>query len=128
MVALETIGFGGGNEIGLPVRWLSYRAYDFPTATTLAIIATILCGTSTVSRGDQPAPALSRPTQPGDCGYYANSSGHEVPRPCGDWRSNPGLPPHGATALCRDGTYSYSEHPFAGGTCSHHGGVAKHLL
>jgi hypothetical protein len=34
-------------------------------------------------------------------------------------------PPPGATALCRDGTYSYSQHH--SGTCSHHGGVAKWL-
>src|SRR5437899_6854128 len=34
-------------------------------------------------------------------------------------------PPPGATALCRDGTYSYSQH--RSGTCSHHGGVAKWL-
>jgi len=33
--------------------------------------------------------------------------------------------PPGATALCRDGTYSYSQH--RSGTCSHHGGVAKWL-
>src|SRR5438309_11555177 len=30
--------------------------------------------------------------------------------------------PAGATALCRDGTYSFSKHH--SGTCSHHGGVA----
>jgi len=63
--------------------------------------------------------------QPGDCGYYRNSVGHQVPRPCGDARSEQ-VPP-GATAICRDGTYSYSEHPYSGGTCSHHGGVQKHL-
>jgi hypothetical protein len=33
--------------------------------------------------------------------------------------------PPGATAVCRDGTYSYSQHH--SGTCSHHGGVAKWL-
>ncbi len=33
--------------------------------------------------------------------------------------------PPGATALCHDGTYSYSKHH--SGTCSHHGGVAKWL-
>ncbi|WP_084089711.1 DUF3761 domain-containing protein [Erwinia oleae] len=33
--------------------------------------------------------------------------------------------PDGATALCRDGTYSYSAH--RRGTCSHHGGVAQWL-
>src|SRR6476659_412742 len=33
--------------------------------------------------------------------------------------------PPGATALCRDGTYSYSKH--RSGTCSHHGGVKRWL-
>lgn len=33
--------------------------------------------------------------------------------------------PPGATAQCRDGTYSYSHHH--SGTCSHHGGVARWL-
>lgn len=36
-----------------------------------------------------------------------------------------GSAPPGATARCRDGTYSYSKH--RSGTCSHHGGVAKWL-
>jgi hypothetical protein len=34
-------------------------------------------------------------------------------------------PPSGATAVCRDGTYSFSQHH--SGTCSHHGGVSKWL-
>ena len=34
-------------------------------------------------------------------------------------------PPPGATAQCRDGTYSYARH--RSGTCSHHGGVAVWL-
>jgi len=33
--------------------------------------------------------------------------------------------PPGATALCNDGTYSFSQHH--SGTCSHHGGVAEWL-
>jgi hypothetical protein len=33
--------------------------------------------------------------------------------------------PPGATARCRDGTYSYAQH--RSGTCSHHGGVAQWL-
>lgn len=33
--------------------------------------------------------------------------------------------PSGATARCRDGSYSYSQHHQ--GTCSHHGGVAEWL-
>ena len=69
-----------------------------------------------------PAPAQQAE---GNCGYYTNSLGHEVPRPCGDARTQPAPP--GATAICRDGSYSYSEHPYSGGTCSHYGGVEKHL-
>ena len=63
--------------------------------------------------------------KPGDCGYYINSNGHQVPRPCGD--SKVDAQPPKATAICRDGTYSFSEHPYANWTCSHHGGVANHL-
>jgi hypothetical protein len=48
-------------------------------------------------------------------GYYKNVSGHCVHKPAST--------PVGATAKCRDGTYSYSEH--ASGTCSHHSGVAR---
>lgn len=48
-------------------------------------------------------------------GYYENVSHHCVRSPSTD--------PAGASAKCRDGTYSYSEH--ASGTCSHHGGVAR---
>lgn len=33
--------------------------------------------------------------------------------------------PEGATAQCRDGTYSFSAH--RRGTCSHHGGVSQWL-
>jgi Protein of unknown function (DUF3761) len=62
---------------------------------------------------------------PGSCGYYVNSLGHAVPRPCGDWHHQ--APPPGATARCGDGTYSYSEHPSAPGTCSHHDGVSSYL-
>jgi hypothetical protein len=64
---------------------------------------------------------------PGACGYYTNSNGHAVSRPCGDWRNQPATAPSGATALCGDGKYSFSEHPYASGTCSYHGGVLQHL-
>src|SRR5438552_332418 len=37
----------------------------------------------------------------------------------------PSPPPTGATACCRDGTYSFSKH--RSGTCSHHGGVGTWL-
>jgi hypothetical protein len=49
-----------------------------------------------------------------------------VPRPSSTGRtSSAGSTPSGATALCKDGTYSYSQH--RQGTCSWHGGVAVWL-
>jgi hypothetical protein len=55
-----------------------------------------------------------------DNGTYVNNKGQTVPRP-----ENCSAPPKGATAQCRDGTYSFSKS--RRGTCSHHGGVAKWL-
>jgi hypothetical protein len=52
--------------------------------------------------------------------YYTNSVGHRVHRPIASRGA-----PAGASARCRDGTYSFSEH--RRGTCSHHGGVASWL-
>lgn len=50
--------------------------------------------------------------------YYTNSDGYEVHSPT---TSKNGQVPTGASAKCRDGTYSFSQH--RRGTCSHHGGV-----
>ena len=50
--------------------------------------------------------------------YYTNSKGEKVQSPT-YYTSRPA----GATALCRDGTYSFSRS--RRGTCSHHGGVAR---
>ena len=63
--------------------------------------------------------------RPGDSGSHVNGNGHRVPSPCGNSKTD--APPSRATAICRDGTYSFSEHPYAGGTCSHHGGVERHM-
>jgi hypothetical protein len=51
---------------------------------------------------------------------YVNSRGHCVRRPVQADRV-----PTGATAKCRDGTYSFSQS--RRGTCSWHGGVATWL-
>ena len=69
------------------------------------------------------APIAAAQQQPGDCGTYTNRQGQTVPRPCGDVRHE--QPPRGATAICRDGEFSYSQHH--GGTCSGHGGVSRWL-
>ena len=52
--------------------------------------------------------------------YYINSDGERVQSP-----TYYNSVPAGATALCRDGTYSFSRN--RRGTCSHHGGVSKWL-
>ncbi len=60
-------------------------------------------------------PVVSAPT---NCpnGTYTNTAGNEVCSPSND-------PSPGASAQCRDGTYSFSQS--RSGTCSHHGGVAR---
>jgi hypothetical protein len=64
-------------------------------------------------------PAEARPTAP-LCGTdsYVNSRGSCVHRPVMANRA-----PSGASAKCRDGTYSFSQS--RRGTCSHHGGVTQ---
>lgn len=53
---------------------------------------------------------------------YTNRDGSTVHTPA---RSLSGKAPEGATARCRDSTYSFSRH--RSGTCSRHGGVADWL-
>jgi hypothetical protein len=55
-------------------------------------------------------------------GHYKNRDGEEVHSPS---KSKSGKHPHGASAQCSDGTYSFSRHHR--GACSHHGGVAQWL-
>lgn len=69
-----------------------------------------------------PISAAAEARPPATCGadHYRNVDGRCVERP----RKAP-TAPSGATAKCRDGTFSFSLH--RQGTCSHHGGVAKWL-
>jgi len=55
-------------------------------------------------------------------GQYLNKSGELVHAPA---RSLSGATPDGATAMCGDGTFSFSHS--RSGTCSRHGGVGKWL-
>lgn len=52
--------------------------------------------------------------------YYENSEGEQVQSP-----TRYESAPQGATAICYDGTYSFSRN--RRGTCSHHGGVKEWL-
>jgi uncharacterized protein DUF3761 len=74
--------------------------------------------TQATTKADPPA------TTSGPCAadYYRNVNGVCVHRPVKAQNSSA---PHGATAQCRDGSYSFSQSHR--GTCSHHGGVAKWL-
>ncbi|WP_349898924.1 DUF3761 domain-containing protein [Parafrigoribacterium soli] len=62
------------------------------------------------------------PPPPATCtnGTYVNSAGNTVCRPMSATNA-----PSGATAKCKDGTYSFSQS--RRGTCSSHGGVAAWL-
>lgn len=55
-------------------------------------------------------------------GSYINRDGIEVHRPA---HTTSGAVPPGASAQCRDGSYSFSL--YHSGTCSHHGGVSSWL-
>ena len=70
--------------------------------------------------GTQNQTAQQAKPQCTDNGTYVNSKGQTVKRP-----ETCSAAPAGATAQCRDGTYSFSRS--RRGTCSHHGGVAKWL-
>lgn len=76
--------------------------------TKIVLIGTYVAPAST------PATTSSQPSSCGN-GYYVNSQGNCVKSPSSN--------PEGASAKCRDGTYSYSQS--RQGTCSHHGGVAE---
>lgn len=52
--------------------------------------------------------------------HYTNSKGNRVQSP-----THYNAAPEGATAQCRDGSYSFSQS--RRGTCSHHGGVKRWL-
>ena len=75
----------------------------------------------------QSNPLVSPPTQSdtqnlSNDNYYVNSVGNTVHSPA--YSTNNSVPV-GATARCRDGTYSFSQS--RSGTCSHHGGVGQWL-
>lgn len=84
----------------------------------IVLFALLALGAPFPSPIHAPAAAEAR----GVCGAdsYVNSRGRCVHRPVRAARA-----PAGATAKCRDGTYSFSQS--RRGTCSRHGGVAEWL-
>jgi hypothetical protein len=96
------------------------------------VLAVILLSQQIVSQTQSSSQPSTNSTATGDTGpstgkvnctnngTYENSKGQTVQRP-----ENCSGPPRGATAQCRDGSYSFSHS--RRGTCSHHGGVARWL-
>jgi len=96
-------------------------------ATALVLPSQPLASQAPSASQSQSPPATNSGTKPNqpkpNCtgnGTYVNSKGETVKRP-----ENCLAVPQGATAQCRDGSYSFSQSRH--GTCSHHGGVAKWL-
>jgi hypothetical protein len=83
-----------------------------------AIAAAAIGGAATASATSAPTAPL--PFVTCSAGTYDNVSGNCVHDP-----EQAPSPPAGATAECRDGDYSFSQHH--SGTCSGHGGVAQWL-
>ena len=100
----------------VPVSYLGYIGY---------ISTKYLSKSSSIKKYNESRPrTYSRNTPYSSYGrrvrYYTNTDGYKVQSPT-YYHSTP----TGASALCRDGTYSFSRN--RRGTCSHHGGVARWL-
>jgi hypothetical protein len=63
-------------------------------------------------------PTWAQPQRKSNSATYTNVDGNTVQSPT---FTSDGSAPVGATAQCRDGSWSFSQHHQ--GTCSHHGGV-----
>jgi hypothetical protein len=88
-------------------------------ATLAAVLALAgpLATLSAVAAVTAPSEAHARSC---GAGSYVNSRGNCVRRPVQSTTA-----PRGASAQCRDGSWSFSQS--RRGTCSHHGGVARWL-
>jgi hypothetical protein len=89
-------------------------------AVTASASASSLTHQEGAHLGASTRPTLSAPH--GKNEFYANHEGALIHRP---ERTADKKAPPGATAQCRDGTYSFSKS--RSGTCSRHGGVAGWL-
>ena len=101
------------------------RVLTVATLAVLLLSQSLTSQTQSIQNGGTASSTTSQPKAQADpsCtnnGTYTNSQGQTVKRP-----ENCSSAPKGATAQCRDGSYSFSQSH--SGTCSHHGGVAKWL-
>jgi outer membrane biosynthesis protein TonB len=103
----------------LPAQTETPSQTTTPTSTPTAVPAPAQTAAPVAKPAPTPTP---EPAEPITCpsGYYINVNGNCIQSPT----ASPSAPA-GATAECRDGTYSFSQNH--SGTCSHHGGVARWL-
>jgi len=78
--------------------------------------------TTVVSKRVEAKASVQRGTELSNDNYYTNVDGNSVHSSA---YTEDNSVPAGATAQCRDGTYSFSQN--RRGTCSHHGGMARWL-
>lgn len=99
------------------MKGIALNCFRRSAAFTAALLFSVTSAFAYVAPGTSPDEAnLSNHNT------YTNRDGNTVHAPA---RSLSGKAPEGATARCRDGTYSFSRH--RSGTCSRHGGVADWL-
>ena len=105
--------------------------FGIAAAIAQTVLAVCFAPLASAEEKAQPASTYVAPVpgaQPGkpnesdlkEHGHYINKDGAVVHSPA---HSVSGTAPNGASAQCRDGSYSFSQH--RSGTCSHHGGVSK---
>lgn len=105
---------------GLSKQWKDIQKWRAAVAARPHVTKASVPKPASLPRNTTP-PANPPSTHSGSCtGGYINVDGNCIPSP-----SYSPSAPAGASAQCRDGTYSYSAH--RRGTCSSHGGVATWL-
>ena len=109
------LAFGGDSPESTPATNIITPAVEQAAAVS-ADTAEVQAASANQATGRAATPQLSNDN------YYTNVDGNQVHSPA---YSLDGDVPPGATARCRDGTYSFSQN--RRGTCSHHGGVAQWL-
>lgn len=137
-IASVVLGLGFFNSIGsshtqvqgVQATPASVIATNTPTPTIIPTLVPTATVIPTVVPTSTPAPYVAPTTvqtftQPAAVNTsnnktYINSAGNEIQSP-----SYSDSVPAGASAICGDGTYSFSQS--RRGTCSHHGGVASWL-
>jgi hypothetical protein len=126
VIALGFIGSTGSKTSTQTQQKTGQTQEQAPTTQVQGVKDEVKIASPKLSPTPSPSPKLASPktitSAPTFClnGTYVNSLGNTVCRP----ELAPSIPA-GASAICGDGTYSFSQS--RRGTCSHHGGVAQWL-